>query len=170
MTKYLSILCTCLLALTLTASAQSKLKFGHINSTQLLSTMPETKMADSSLQKFGSSLEGQLKTMTAEYQSKIGDFKAKEASMAEPVRDSKMKDISDLEQRIQDFQESAQSSMQKKKEELYSPIIKKAEDAINAIAKEKGYSYIFDTSVGAVLFAQESDDVMALVKAKLSLK
>jgi outer membrane protein len=60
--------------------------------------------------------------------------------------------------------------MQKKKEELYSPIIKKAEDAINAIAKEKGYSYIFDTSVGAVLFAQESDDVMALVKAKLSLK
>jgi outer membrane protein len=53
---------------------------------------------------------------------------------------------------------------------LYSPIIKKAEDAINAIAKEKGYSYIFDTSVGAVLFAQESDDVMSLVKAKLSLK
>jgi outer membrane protein len=60
--------------------------------------------------------------------------------------------------------------MQKKKEELYSPIIKKAEDAINQIAKEKSYSYIFDTSVGAVLFAQDSDDILPIVKTKLGLK
>jgi outer membrane protein len=132
--------------------------------------MPETKNADSSLQKFGASLESQLKTMTAEYQNKIADFKTKEASMADPIRDAKMKEISDLEERIQAFQESAQTSMQKKKEELYSPIIKKAEDAINQIAKEKSYSYIFDTSVGAVLFAQDSDDILPIVKTKLGLK
>jgi outer membrane protein len=132
--------------------------------------MPETKNADSTLQKFGASLESQLKTMTAEYQNKIADFKTKEASMADPIRDAKMKEISDLEERIQAFQESAQTSMQKKKEELYSPIIKKAEDAINQIAKEKSYSYIFDTSVGAVLFAQDSDDILPIVKTKLGLK
>jgi outer membrane protein len=163
-------LCSFCLGITLLASAQSTYKFGHINSTQLLSMMPDTKMADSSLQKFGQSLDGQLKTMTAEYQGKITDFKSKESSMADPVRESKMKEISDLEQRIQDFQESAQTSMQKKKEELYSPIIKKAEAAINGIAKEKGYSYIFDTSVGAVLFAQDSEDIMSMVKGKLGLK
>lgn len=145
-------------------------KLGHINTTQLLGMMPETKNADSLLQKFGSSLESQLKTMTAEYQNKIADFKTKESSMAEPVRDAKVKEIGDLEQRIQDFQESAQSSMQKKKEELYSPVIKKAEEAINTVAKDKGFTYIFDTSVGAVLFAADSDDVMPLVKQKLGLK
>ncbi|MBL0342412.1 MAG: OmpH family outer membrane protein [Bacteroidetes bacterium] len=58
----------------------------------------------------------------------------------------------------------------RKKEEIYSPIIKKAEDAIKGIAKEKLYSYIFDTSVGVVLFAQDSDDIMPLVKARLGLK
>ncbi|CAN5559676.1 OmpH family outer membrane protein [soil metagenome] len=171
MTKYLALVCGLLFCAATTVNAQtSTLKFGHINSTQLLSLMPETKNADSTLQKFGSSLESQLKTMSAEYQNKIADFKSKESSMAEPIRDAKMKEISDLEQRIQDFQESAQTSMQKKKEEIYSPVIKKAEDAIKAVAKEKEFSYIFDTSVGAVLFSQDSDDIMPLVKAKLGLK
>lgn len=168
MTRILAILCVILLSVSV--QAQSTLKFGHINSTQLLSQMPETKAADSSLQKFGASLENQLKTMTAEYQGKIADFKSKETSMADPIRDAKLKEISDLEERIQTFQESAQSSMQKKKEELYTPVLKKAEEAINAVAKEKGYSYIFDSSAGALLFAQESDDILALVKGKLGLK
>lgn len=168
MTRILAILCGILLSVSV--QAQSTLKFGHINSTQLLSQMPETKAADSSLQKFGASLENQLKTMTAEYQGKIADFKSKEGSMADPIRDAKLKEISDLEERIQTFQESAQSSMQKKKEELYTPVLKKAEEAINAVAKEKGYSYIFDSSAGALLFAQESDDILALVKGKLGLK
>lgn len=169
MTRNLAILLLLMLGST-GLRAQSTLKFGHINSTQLLSQMPDTKAADSSLQKFGASLESQLKTMSAEYQSKIADFKAKEASMADPIRDAKIKEISDLEERIQSFQESAQSSMQKKKEELYTPILKKAEDAINTIAKEKGYSYVFDSSAGTLLFAQESDDIMSLVKGKLGLK
>lgn len=170
MTKYLILFCAIIAVSFTSVQAQATLKFGHINSTQLLSVMPETKNADSSLQKFGASLENQLKTMTAEYQGKINDFKAKESSMSEPVRDAKVKEIGDLEERIQDFQESAQASMQKKKEELYTPIIKKAEEAINAVAKEKSFSYIFDTSVGAVLYSQESDDILPLVKTKLGLK
>jgi len=169
MTKKLKLVAFIILAAASTAFAQN-LKFGHINSTQLLSLMPETKAADTTLQKFGTSLESQLKTMTNEYQSKVADFRATEATMSEPIKEAKAKEINDLEQRIQDFQESAQQSIQKKKEEVYTPIIKKAEDAIKGIAKEKSYSYIFDTSVGMVLFAQESDDIMPLVKAKLGLK
>lgn len=170
MTRSIAIFLGILLGTFSQLPAQSTLKFGHVNSTQLLSLMPETKNADSTLQKFGASLESQLKTMTGEYQNKISEFKSKEASMAEPIRDAKLKEISDLEERIQSFQESAQSSMQKKKEELYTPILKKAEEAINAVAKENKYSYIFDTGAGSLLYAQESDDVLSLVKTKLGLK
>ncbi len=169
MTKSIKLLAIIFILATGAIQAQT-LKFGHINSTQLLTQMPETKMADSTLQKFGTTLEAQLKTMTNEYQSKVTEFRANEATMSEPIKEAKAKEINDLETRIQDFQESAQTSLQKKKEEIYTPIIKKAEDAIKGIAKEKGYSYIFDTSVGVVLYAQESDDIMPLVKTKLGLK
>jgi outer membrane protein len=158
------------LLVMITSSVNAQIKLGHINSTQLLSFMPETKNADSSLQKFGSSLENQLKTMSAEYDNKVADFKSKESSMAEPIRDAKVKEIGDLEGRIQDFQQSAQSSIQKKKEELYQPIIKKAEDAIHSVAKEKAYTYIFDSSVGVLLYSNDSEDIMPLVKQKLNLK
>ncbi|HEX5002166.1 MAG TPA: OmpH family outer membrane protein [Bacteroidia bacterium] len=169
MKKSIKIAFLFLLATVSFSNAQT-LKFGHINSTELLAAMPETKMADSTLKKFGSSLETQLKTMTNEYQSKISDYRANEASMADPIKDAKAKEIGDLEQRIQDFQDSAQQSLSKKKEEVYTPIIKKAEEAIKSIAKEKSYSYIFDTSAGVVLYAQDSDDIMPLVKTKLGLK
>lgn len=90
--------------------------------------------------------------------------------MADPIRKAKEKEIQDLGGRIQDFQESAQTSVQKKKEEVYSPIIKKAEDAIKAVAKDKGYTYVFDSGVGVLLYSNDSDDIMPLVKEKLKLK
>jgi outer membrane protein len=169
MTKSIHIVAAIILLTATTIYAQTP-KFGHVNSTTLLSMMPETKVADSALQKFGASLESQLKTMNAEYDSKVQDYKDKQSTMAEPIIQSKGKEISDLGDRIQEFQQSAQTSIQKKKEELYSPIIKKAEDAIHAIGKEKGYTYIFDSGVGVLLYFQDSDDIMSLVKAKLGLK
>lgn len=146
------------------------LKFGHINSTALIQAMPQTKQADSTLKKFAESLDSQLKTMTIEYQTKLQSYQGKADSLPEAIKQTKEKELYDLQTRIQDFQQTAQESIQKKKEEIYGPILKKAEDAIKALAKEKSYSYIFDTSVGAVVFAQESDDVMAMVKTKLGIK
>ena len=145
------------------------LKFGHINSAELLSLMPQTKSADSALKKFSEQLESQLKTMSSEYQGKIQDYQSKEALMADAIKQTKVKEITDLETRIQDFQQTGQESIQKKKEDLYSPVLKKAQDAITSVAKENGYTYIFDISLGMVVYAQESNDISALVKKKLGL-
>lgn len=144
-------------------------KIGHVNSAELLSMMPETKAADGELQKFGQSLESQLKTMGAEYQSKVEEYKSKEALMADPIKQSKEKEIMDLQQRIQEFQQSAQESIQKKKEELYAPILKKAEDAITEVAKEGSYTYILDSSLGVVLYKIDANDIGPMVKKKLGL-
>lgn len=163
----ITLLAVFLLAGYVRSNAQTK--FAHINSAELLSMMPEIKEADKKLQEFGSSLEAQLKTMTNEYQMKVQDYQSKEASMADPIKQAKVKEITDLEARIQDFRESAQESVSKKKEELYTPILKKAEDAIVTLAKEKGYAYVFDTSVGATIYAQESDNMMEMVKKKLGI-
>ncbi len=156
-------------SLTFVAKAQN-LKFGHVNSADLIQLMPETKQSDSTLKKFGESLDGQLKTMTAEYQSKLQKYQAGRDSIPDAIKAVKEKELEDLGNRIQEFQQTAQESIQKKKEDLYGPILKKADQAIKDIAKEKGYSYIFDTSGGTVLYAQPSDDVMALVKTRLGLK
>ena len=54
---------------------------------------------------------------------------------------------------------------------LLKPLLDRAEAAIKTVAKENGYSYIFDSSKGgAVLYSPESEDVLPLVKAKLGIK
>lgn len=158
-----------LLFISFASNAQT-LKFGHIDSSVLIQMMPATKQADSTLRKYAESLDSQLKGMSMEYQTKLQSYQSKADSLPDAIRTTKEKELSDLGQRIQDFQQTAQESIQKKKEELYSPILKRAEDAIKQIAKEKSYSYIFDTSLGSVIYAQDSDNILPLVKEKLGLK
>lgn len=52
---------------------------------------------------------------------------------------------------------------------MYGPILQKANDGIKAVAKANGYTYIFDSGAGSILFAEESDDVLPLLKAHLKL-
>ena len=164
------ILSVCLFFTGLISGVAQTAKFGHINSAELIQSMPQTKQADSTLKKFGESLDGQLKLMTAEYQSKVQSYQSKMDSMPDAIKSIKQQELQDLGSRIEDFRQNAQESIQKKKEELYGPILKKAEDAIKETAKEKSYAYVFDTSSGSFLYAQESDDIMGMVKAKLGIK
>ena len=45
----------------------------------------------------------------------------------------------------------------------------KARAAIEDVAKEGKFTYIFDSSMGSILYADESENVMTLVKKKLGL-
>jgi outer membrane protein len=145
-------------------------KFGHVNSADLLAMMPEVKKADSTLALYQKSLEDLNQTMLVEYQQKIQTYQNDLATMTDAVKELREQEIKDLEKRITDFQAGAPEKLQGKKEEVYTPILKKAEDAIKAVAKENNYAYVFDTSAGGVIYAQESDDISGLVKKKLGLQ
>lgn len=150
------------------ASAQSK-KMGHINSQELMQLMPEAAGIKTVLEKEAASLETQMTAMQTEYQSLVTDYQSNEASWSELIKESKVKEINDLESRLKSFQQSAQQSLTKKEKDLIEPIVKKAQDAIESVAKANGYTYVFDTSVGAVLVYPEGDDLMSLVKKHLAI-
>ena len=151
----------------LNVTAQSKI--GHINSNDLLEIMPERTKAAADVEAFAKQLEMQLKNMSAEYETKLREYQSQQALMTEPVRQTKVQEITDLESRIQQFQLTAQESLQKKESEILKPLIDKAKNAINTVAKEKGYDYILDTGLGVVLFFDTGDDILPLVKKKLGL-
>ena len=153
----------------ITLSAFSQNKFGYIDSQELLMLMPERKTAESEVQSFAKSLESQLAAMTAEYQESVQDYQSNEASYTELIKQDKIAEITGLEQRIQAFQQNAQQSLQKKEQELLEPILSKARSAIEEVAIEGNFTYIFDKSVGSILYAKESENVLSLVKKKLKL-
>ena len=153
--------------LTLSTIAQNK--FGYIDSQELLMLMPERKIAETDVQNFAKSLESQLGSMTAEYQQSVQEYQANEATYTDLVKQDKVAEITGLEQRIQNFQQNAQQSLRTKEQELLEPILEKARKAIEDVAVEGNYTYIFDKSNGAILYSKESENVISLVKKKLRL-
>ncbi len=149
---------------------QTALKLGWINSAELLQAMPEKAKADSDVAKYARSFQDQIDIMMKDYQSKGQDYQAKEKTMTDAMKEVRMKEIQDLQNRIQSIQESAQEKLQTKKQDAYSPILDKADKAIKFVAKEKNYDYIFDQSQGMLLFGKEGDNILPLVKAHLGIK
>ena len=154
----------------LSSALSAQDKFGHIHSEQLLMVMPETADADKAIQEYNQLLEAQVQAMYGEYQTKAGEYQANEALMTEIVKEAKIKEIQDLEMRIQQFQQSSQESIQQKRNEVLAPLLEKAQNAINEVAAENDYTYIFDISLGSIVFGKESHDIMPLVKAKLGIQ
>ncbi len=152
------------------SNAQQTLKLGHISSADLLQGMPEVKVADSTLQAYQKTLEDENTSMLAEYQEKTDDYTKNQAGWTDAVKEVKKQEISDLQNRIQTFQQSAQDKLSQKKQDIYTPILKKAQDAIKAVARANGYTYVFDTAGGAVVAFPDSDDLLPLVKKFMNLK
>ncbi len=149
--------------------AQTNAKIGYIDSNKILSEMPETDSLQKELKNYADYLDQQMQTMGQEYQKKVQDYQQNVAGMSDLIRQTKEKEITDLQQRIQAFQASADKDLQDKQQELFSPLIQRVKDAITAVGKENSYNYILDVGTGAVVY-YEGDDVSALVKKKLGVK
>lgn len=151
-----------------TAGIQAQ-KLGHTNIQELLMLLPERAEAEEKIQNLAKTLEGRLSAMSAEYQQKVQAYQEEQGEMSATIRDSEAQSIMELEERINKFQQNAQKEIQEKENELLNPMIARLEKAIKAVGEEKGYSYIFDTSAGMILYKGGGEDVTPFVKQHLDL-
>ena len=145
-------------------------KYGHLNFGNLISSLEETKAADSELEAYQKQLVSKGEEMAAAWQKEAQAFaqKVQSGSLAPKVQQETQAKLEEERNKILAYEQEVSQKVQAKRQELLEPLITKAEKAIQDVAKENGYVMIFDTSVfNAILFAQETDDVMELVKAKL---
>ncbi len=150
-------------------SAQT-LKFGHINSQELLMSMPERDSSETKLKKVAKDLQEQIETLQVEFNKKYQDYLQKKATFSDAIREMKEKELNDLQQRSQEFEQTAQQDYQKQQAELMKPIVDKANAAIQRVAKANGFLFVFDVSTGAVAyFSDQSVDVLPLVKKELGI-
>lgn len=144
------------------------LKLAHINSQKILAELPEAIQAQNQLQEEAKKLQDQMTIMNNEAQQKMTEYITKRDSLPELIRATKEKELQDMQERIQSFQQLAQQSLSQKEQQLLTPIIEKVNAAIEAVGKENNFLYIFDTASQVILYAAEnSTDAEALVKAKL---
>lgn len=158
---------TAFAAITMFLGASAQSKIAHINSSELMNAMPEMKDFEKKLKDYEGVLRAQLETMQTELQTKYQEYMT-DTTSPPAIMEIKKKKLEDLQADIQQFSQSAEQDMMKKKEELYMPIYNKAKSAINEVAKAKGYDYVLDSSEGlGVLMTNSANDLMNDVKKKL---
>jgi len=168
--KY-TIVLMAMVALSVTADAQ---KIGYVDSGSLLSMMPKVKEAESNLEALGKQLQAKGQKMMQDFQVKYQDLerRAQAGDIAPKDQEAQVAMLKEEENKILQYEQEMQGQLAAKRDELLAPILEEVRNAIQTVAKENGYTYIFDGSpgVGVLLYADETTNVTALVKAKLGLQ
>ena len=129
---------------TLTASAQAK--FAYVDFQELVMLMPEADAARSQMQAAQKEAQETLQSMMEEAQTKYNEYQQKSSTWTPAIKSSKEKELGDIQQRIQEFQQSIQAELQQQNQQLMEPIYKKATDAVEKLAKAGGYLFVFETT------------------------
>lgn len=146
-------------------------KYGHMNLGNLLEEMPATKKANEELKGLADKLTAKGDSMGLAFQTAYNQLEKEynDGVLTPVVFQQRQEALQKQQDELAAFQEDAQKQIDTRRDQLLEPILKEVEAAIKAVAVENGYLMIFDVSSGAMLFANETDDVTALVKKKLGL-
>jgi len=150
-----------------TVNAQA-LRLGHVNINKVLEGMAGYQAAEKKLQEFAQQLQETLLNMQKEYEKKVQEYYDTEKDMLPAIKEVKAKEITDLETRITKLQASSDDQLQQKQVELLKPLEEQVMNAIKSVAADKGFTYVFDSSVGSnLLYYPPADDITDMVKSKL---
>jgi outer membrane protein len=155
-------------ALLLTCGAMAQSKLGYISMENLVQLMPGASNLDSVLNRFD------VDSIQPEYASLVEQYKWNDSlyndSLKTPpsVRQEIAKKLPGLIYQIQNWQQIREQAIQDKQSRLLAPVYKEVYDAIKAVAKEKGYTHVFNRE--AFLVAPDGDDLIVAVATKLKVK
>ncbi len=162
------ILLAIIVALPATVFAQ---KFGTVNADAILQAMPEVTAMQTTISEASKKYEDEFAKLQEEMQKKITEYQTLEKDTTTPdaLKERRMQDIQELDNKIQQFRNTASMDLQRQQQQLMAPIEQKVTDAIKAVGQEGSYTFIFQD--GMALFAGSTvEDVTPAVKAKLGLK
>ncbi|WP_299107952.1 OmpH family outer membrane protein [uncultured Tenacibaculum sp.] len=143
-------------------------KIAHINTDKLLAEMPSTKAMKADLEKLNKTYQDEIEGMFKKYQAKVNKYEAEGKNQTKEVNIKRAQEVQEDARKIEQARQAAAQEMQKKYQEKTLPILKKAEEAIKAVAAEKGIIYVLDAAPGKGLIVYDKgEDIYGAVKAKL---
>ncbi len=151
------------------AGATYAQKFGFVNSAEVLSALPDVKQADSNLEALQKQLQKKYQQSVESYQQELQEIQRKiqEGELSPREQELEAEKLKAKELELGKQQQELAGQLEEKRQSLLQPIYDKINQAIEDVAKENGYQFIFEQ--GVLLYAEESANVTSMVKAKLGI-
>ena len=154
-----------------TSFAQTTIKFGRINSEELIALMPERDSAFIKLDKLSKELKENMEALQNEFQTKYATYQQKQATWTAALLETKQRELQDLQSRYDQLRQTAPQDFQDEQQKLLTPVYQKANETIKALGKENGCAFVFDLSTGAIPYFDEAQsiDLLPLARKKLGI-
>ena len=162
-----NLLLTSAIILVCSFNAQAQSKVAHINTQELVESMPEMKSAKSELEKLAKTYETDIQAIATELQNKIKQYDAESSTKTDEENGKRLQEVQSMEQSIRQYQAQAQQDLQKKELDLLRPITEKAKNAILKVGNAQGFDYILDSSQGQGVIMANGKDLLTDVKSEL---
>lgn len=144
-------------ALFVAASAFAQTKTGYVNTTELIQLQPAMDTVRTQLESAQKETYETYQAMIEEYQTKATTFQQKQASWTPAIKESKQKELNEIGNRIQEFEQSANQDLQQMQQALQAPIYQKVNEEIQKLAKAKGLAFVFD--IASVLYIDPAQSI-----------
>lgn len=119
-------------------------KFGRVSSTELIQLCPEADQARTTLQASSKEAQDTYQDMVDEFNKKYEAYQSKQATMTESIKAAKEQELTEIQQRIQQFGQNVQQELAAQEQKLFQPIMEKANKAIEDLAKKNGLTAVFE--------------------------
>lgn len=164
MTKRILLLFT-ILFFNLSLIAQTKV--AHIDTYELITSMPEMLEVQKQLEQYGDKLQNDIREMEAALRAKIELYQSEVPDKTDDENKERLEEIQGMEDNIRLYMNQVFQDMQKKEQELTKPILDNAIKVIQEVGKENGFDYVLDSSKNQGVLLAEGFDLMEKVKIKL---
>ena len=163
---YSLILC----ALTI-STVNAQLKIGYVDSKSIIDQLPDAQDIQKRLDALLQEWKDELKKMQNDLKAKEDDFEKRKLILSSTKKKELQKNIQDQNDQISDYKKSkfgVNGEIYKKQNELMKPIQNKVFNAIQKVAEDEEFDYIFDRSGDMMfLYAKPEHDVTYLVLEEL---
>jgi len=150
------------------SNAQTATKIGYISADEIIQLMPEAATVQTQLDEFQQSLYKNAEDQRTALNEAVQKFYKDSTTMSPSLKEVKRTDLQKQVQDLSGMDQKIQNQFEQKRQELSLPIQKKLQAAIEEVAKENGYTYVFPRE--ALIYMPPSSDIGPLVRKKLGLK
>ena len=128
------------------AAAFAQPKFAHVNFSELVQLMPEADQARATMNASSKEAQDTYQSMVEEFQNKYSQYQQKASTWTGAIKESKERELAEIQNRIQEFQQSISQELQQQQNQLTAPIQEKVNQVVMDLAKAKGFLALFDIS------------------------
>lgn len=160
---------TILLAMSLVSFGQKNSDIAYINLNEIMIALPVTDSIQKVLEAERLEFEQVFEEMNVEYNKMFEDYQEKQDTYSELVKKTKGEDLLAKQNRLTQFEQNANNTLQQHNIEMLQPVYQKIQNAIDKVSKEKGIDYVIDLSKGTVVYTSPeavnlNEEIIALVK------